>query len=283
MATRQPYFAEQGWYPASAMACRQQVAEYEKACQREVTGAYAGIVPHAGWVYSGRLATETVAALREIEPDLVFLFGGHMRPEQNPLCMPKGAFGTPLGEIEVAEELASKAVVEFRCQQESADSFVPDNTIELQLPILKYFWPRAKLVAIAVPPTSLAEEIGQWAAEVSQQQNLTTVAIGSTDLTHYGANYGFMPKGSGDQAHLWSKQQNDKPYIDHLLRLDTAAATQHALENHSACCPGAAAAAVTFAKTRGASGGHLLEHTTSHEIAKRGEPTMWVGYAGISF
>jgi AmmeMemoRadiSam system protein B len=57
----------------------------------------------------------------------------------------------------------------------------------------------------------------------------------------------------------------------------------HALRHRSACCPGAAAAAVQFAAARGASCGQLIAHTTSHEIAPRGEPSTWVGYAGIVF
>ena len=46
---------------------------------------------------------------------------------------------------------------------------------------------------------------------------------------------------------------------------------------------GAAAAAVAFARARGAKQGKLIEHVTSHEVEARGKPTMWVGYASVVF
>jgi hypothetical protein len=118
---------------------------------------------------------------------------------------------------------------------------------------------------------------------VAKQQGRSAVAIGSTDLTHYGRNYGFMPKGAGEAALRWSKDENDRPFIDRLLALDPADAIEHALDNHSACCPGAAAAAVAFAAERGSRAGALIEHTTSHDVEKRGSPSMWVGYASIVY
>jgi AmmeMemoRadiSam system protein B len=179
--------------------------------------------------------------------------------------------------------MASELISRFECQEESPQRFQPDNTIELQMPFIREVWPQAKVVAVQVPPDQTAEAIGQWAAEKTREHNINAVAIGSTDLTHYGANYGFTPKGSGEEAHRWSKEQNDRPFIDRLLKLDYKDAVDHALANHSACCAGAAAAAVAFAKSRGATAGRLIEHITSHEVESRGRPSMWVGYASIVY
>ena len=283
MSVREPFFAYQGWYPSSPESCRQAVREYLDSFSGSPKGTVAGIVPHAGWVFSGRTAGLTYAALADAAPDLVFVFGGHMHPGQRCVCMPVGSFGTPVGDVPVDEAMAADLVVRFGCQEETPERFHPDNTIELQMPFIREVWPRAKVVAVQVPPDDTAEAVGLWAAGKSKDKGISAMAIGSTDLTHYGASYGFSPKGSGDEAHRWSKEENDRPFIDLLLGMDYKAAVKHALSSHSACCAGAAAAATAFAKSQGATAGQLIEHTTSHEVESRGTPSMWVGYASIVF
>jgi hypothetical protein len=106
-------------------------------------------------------------------------------------------------------------------------------------------------------------------------------AIGSTDLTHYGPNYGFSPKGQGEAAERWVRDENDKPLIDQLLALDAATAVEHARANRSACCVGAAAAATAASKALGATRGELLSYATSNDVRPGG--SSFVGYAGIVF
>jgi MEMO1 family protein len=283
MKIRQAFFARQGWYPADESTCRRVIDEYLAAFPGSPSGTRAGVVPHAGWIYSGRTAAMTFAALSDCKPQVVFVFGGHMHPGERCVCMPRDAFETPLGELPVDEQLAADLVSRFNCYTESSDDFQPDNTIELQLPFIKAVWPTARVVAVQVPPDDTAAEMGAWAAGESRARSIDAVAIGSTDLTHYGPNYGFQPQGSGEKAHAWSKEKNDRPFIDKLLVADWRGAVEHALANHSACCPGAAAAAVSFAREMGIETGKLLEHTTSHEIEGRGSPGMWVGYAAIVY
>ncbi len=283
MQVRAPVFASQGWYPKDERSCRQSIEEFVEKSPEGLKGRYAAVVPHAGWAYSGRTAAKAFASLREEKPDVVFLFGGHMHPDHRCVCMPQGAFATPLGSIEVHEEMAREFVKTFDCDEETPTQFVPDNTIELQLPFIKWFWPDARIVAAGVPPNQRAEGVGIFSADLAARYNLQAVAIGSTDLTHYGPSYGFTPRGTGSQAHQWSKEQNDRMFIDDIMALDAQSAVSHALANQSACCGGAAAAAVGFARARGVKRGILVDHVTSHEVQGKGNPTTWVGYAAIVF
>ena len=282
MKIREPFFAHQGWYPLKERDCRSAVEQYLKHAGAE-QAPLGGVVPHAGWFFSGAVAGRTFAALAKQKPQVIFVFGGHLRPHDGCILMTEGAFGTPLGPVPVAEELAQEAAEKFRCHVEYPDDFRPDNTIELQMPFIRHIWPEVPVVAMQVPPTSQAEQIGRWAARLCAEKKLSALAIGSTDLTHYGANYGFMPRGTGEQALRWSKEENDRPFLEKLLQFDCRGAIEHALTNHSACCPGAAAAAVAFCREAGAEAGRLLEHTTSAEVEGRERPTMWVGYASLVF
>jgi AmmeMemoRadiSam system protein B len=104
--------------------------------------------------------------------------------------------------------------------------------------------------------------------------------LGSTDLTHYGYNYGFMPKGDGKDAVEWVKHTNDRHVVDLMLDLDGEGVIHEALKNQNACCSGAAGAAIVTAKELGAKRGEKIEYTTSYDIRP---DSSFVGYVGIVF
>ena len=104
--------------------------------------------------------------------------------------------------------------------------------------------------------------------------------IGSTDLTHYGDNYGFTPHGIGAGAGKWVKEVNDRRRIEALVAVELEKALERAGREHSACSVGAAVAAARFAERSGAQGGELLEYRTSYDLSPS---PFFVGYAGIIY
>jgi AmmeMemoRadiSam system protein B len=105
-----------------------------------------------------------------------------------------------------------------------------------------------------------------------------TVVLGSTDLTHYGYNYAFTPKGSGPEAVQWVKNENDKRIVDLMVRMDEEGVISDAAKNHNACCAGAAASAIVAAKVLGARSAEALIYSTSYDVRP---DSSFVGYAGI--
>jgi AmmeMemoRadiSam system protein B len=75
--------------------------------------------------------------------------------------MTDGAWETPFGGFEIEKSLADELVKQFVFQVESTENYSQDNTIELQLPFLKYFFEDSKIVPIGVPPSKDAIEIGK--------------------------------------------------------------------------------------------------------------------------
>jgi len=128
------------------------------------------------------------------------------------------------------------------------------------------------------PASAKALELGEAVAAVARELNLSLLAIGSTDLTHYGPNYGWAPQGIGPQAVQWVREVNDQRFLSEVLKLDGAGLLRAALEDQSACSPGAAAAAVAAAKKLGARKAVLHDYYTSYEIMPG---DSFVGYAGI--
>jgi AmmeMemoRadiSam system protein B len=106
------------------------------------------------------------------------------------------------------------------------------------------------------------------------------VFAGSTDLTHYGPDYGLESHGGGESARAWA-WRNDEAFLDALERGDELGALEHARREHSACCPGAAVA--TLAALRGyghAAAPRRLLHSSSWQVH---EAASFVGYAGVVF
>jgi len=152
--------------------------------------------------------------------------------------------------------------------------------VELQLPFIKYFFKDTKIVAMGVPPHKNSLEIGRTVVEVSKRLGLRVKVIGSTDLTHYGVNYGFVSKGTGKQAVDWVRNKNDRRVIDAMLALETENVIAEARSSQNACCAGAAATAIETAKHLGADQADELAYATSYD---KSPGDSFVGYAGIVF
>ena len=271
-----------GWYPADKKECQREIESYLKEwlpSQLQLSQGLGGIIPHAGWYFSGKLAARVFHALKlKSKVEVVVLYGGHLSTEDFPRVVMEEACETPFGDIEMDTDFVKSLMKKIDVKKESPTS--GDNTIEIQLAMVKYFFPEAKLVAIRSPLSLKADALGKEIAEVAKEAGLSILAIGSTDLTHYGPNYGFLSKGIGPASVEWVKKENDKGFIDQALKMDAAGLLKHALENDSACSAGAAISAMATSKALGAEKGILLDYYTSYDIMP---DDSFVGYAGIIY
>jgi hypothetical protein len=213
-------------------------------------------------------------------PDVVVVFGMHLHPHDPCVMMAEGAWETPFGEIIVEAQLAGELARQFPFTLESFNNFSQDNTIEIQLPFIKYFFKNARIVAMGVPPAKSSLAIGQAAVEIAKRLDLSIKVIGSTDLTHYGPNYGFTSKGAGPQALDWVRDQNDRRIIDLMLDMDAEKVINEALASQNACCAGAAATAIQAAKHLGADRAESIAYASSYD---KNPSDSFVGYVGIVF
>jgi len=272
------------WYPGKESDCRDAIEEYNKSsipCPSNGMERIGGIVPHAGWFYSGKIACNIIKCLKNgSEPNTFVIFGRHLHPGSDNFIMKEGLWSTPLGDLEIDHELAERLTSEFPFTVETASHYEQDNTIELQLPFIKFFFPDVKIVPIGIPPTVASLMIGERVAEISKEMERKTLILGSTDLTHYGYNYGYTPKGVGEKAVNWVKNENDKKAIDLMLDMDAEGVIRESLQNNNVCCSGAAATAIAAAKRLGAKRAEKLIYTTSYDIRP---DSSFVGYVGIIF
>ncbi len=271
-----------GWYPFDGQDCRSEIESYIEGWSRPASipeQGLGGVVPHAGWYFSGKLAARVLFSLKSSKKtDLVVLYGGHMGPDDLPRVVPEETCETPLGDIEIDQDFLKAVMSKVEVKKESPSS--GDNTIEVQLAMVKYFFPDSKLLAIRPPFSTKAIDLGKEIAGIAKEKGLSILAIGSTDLTHYGPNYGFLPKGTGPASVEWVKNVNDKGFVDCALKMDPKGLLEHALKNSSACSAGAAASVIATCEALGSKRGILLDYSTSYDTMR---DDSFVGYAGIVY
>lgn len=244
----------------------------------------AGIVPHAGWIFSGEIAAKVFKCISErTEPDTFILLGAvhTLRPRGNSVYA-RGSWETPLGKVNIDEDVADQLLkLLHEDMVEDTAAHAGEHSLEVQLPFIKYLRPDAKIVPVAVPPGD-AYLTGRRIGEAVSKMGGKIVIVGTTDLTHYGDVYGFTPYGYGEGAKRRMKE-NDSRMIKLALDMKFSEVRKEAETNRNACGPGALAATVSAARAMGAEKGHLIEYKTSYDVMPEGEFEMAVGYAGIVF
>jgi hypothetical protein len=145
---------------------------------------------------------------------------------------------------------------------------------------VRYFFREARVLAMGVPPHAETLDLAASVVAIARERDLRIVVIGSTDLTHYGPNYGFTSQGTGSKAVAWVRDENDRRVIDAMIRMDAEVVIREGLTHDNACCSGAAAAAVAAGKAMGAKRADRLIYATSYD---KSPGDSFVGYAGILF
>jgi len=290
MGTRAPIVAGQ-FYPAGRDACLEEI----RAClaSRPVSGSLpqsvvAGLVPHAGWTFSGDLAAMVFAAIKQQRPAVqtFIIFGtAHSYFGGLPAVDDNDSWRTPLGTVAIDTELQD-ALLAKRVVVTDDQAHQYEHSIEVQIPFVQHLFPEAKILPVVVPPIEAAIALGESAAKLAGDPARAIVCIGSTDLTHYGPRYGFTPMGRGLDGLQWAASVNDRQFVDLAVSLDAERLLSTAIEKGNACGPGAAAAAIAAARKLGVKQGRLLAYTNSNEVMHTKMATASrdsVGYAAIVF
>ena len=232
--------------------------------KREILGL---VCPHAGYMYSGAVAANAFFSLAtDGKPDTVVILGPNHTGLGNPLsAMNKGAWRTPLGDVQIDEEVAKAISKETGILDFDEIAHRHEHSIEVQLPFLQYLYGsnfRFVPICFLMQDLQSAQEIGRALAEVLANRN--AVVIASSDFTHYESQANVNRK---DLAALKALEALDEKQFYNVIES----------ENVSACGYAPIGALITYAKGLGATKAEVLRHQTSGDIT--GDKSSVVGYA----
>lgn len=268
-----------GWYPESRKETLELLEKWEKELDyipdNNERKAASAVVPHAGWLFSGKLAFSTMFYLKP-NCETVIVVGGHMHGGDGVVAAEEAFFETPLGQAPADHDFVTELAKKVHLRSDT----VPDNTVEVNIPLVRYLFPNAEVVWLRTGAGKEAKELGAGCAEVVEETGKNAVLIGSTDLTHYGPNFSFTPAGLGKAAYKWVREENDKKIVDTMISMDSDKVLRLGNEDKSACSAGAAAAAIEFARHYRVERGSLVAYSSSYELHPN---DSFVGYAGIYY
>lgn len=266
------------FYPASRDRLRFQVEDLldQEAEKERVIGV---VVPHAGYVYSGKVAGAVYSRIQFPET-FVILGPNHTGLGAGAAIMTYGTWETPLGEVRIDAELARAILARSRALEEDHLGHLKEHSIEVQLPFLQAFDLPFQFVPISVfsHEYPVCRDVGRAVAEAVKEANKPVVIVASTDMTHCGVHYHQLPP-RGLTAHEFAQQQ-DRKALEAILALDPERLYETVRrERISMCGFHPTTAALIAAKELGAKQAKLIRYMTSGDVTKDYDTV--VGYAGI--
>jgi AmmeMemoRadiSam system protein B len=229
--------------------------------------ALAVVSPHAGYIYSGGVAGETIGRIK-VPENVIILGPNHTGYGASVALMDQGAWDMPMGEVPINEKLASeiKNCVEQVQVDEVAHRF--EHSLEVQVPFLQHLQKNLKIAPIVVSHISYdtCVSVGEGLAEAIKSFNRPVLIVASTDMSHYESRQ--------------SASSKDSLALDRIKALDPKGLYQTVVGNRISMCgvmPTTVALAAALAL--GAQNAELVRYTDSGETS--GDTSKVVGYAGL--
>ncbi|MFA6280942.1 MAG: AmmeMemoRadiSam system protein B [Candidatus Omnitrophota bacterium] len=254
------------FYPSRVSELKKTIEEFGQKDSAK-KHAYAIIVPHAGYVYSGRVATATISKVLA-KKRLIILGPNHTGYGEDFGLFSKGSWKTPFGDMQIDEELADRII-------KSGSAIVKDelchkfeHSIEVELPFLYYYFKEFKFVPIVCQVSDIAayKEVAAQIFSAIKDIKEEVMLVASSDMTHY----------EPDPA----ARKKDRLALEHITNLDAEGLLKIVKKENITMC-GIAPVAITLliAKEMGAAKASVSLYQTS---ADSGAPSdSVVGYAGV--
>ena len=272
MAVRKPAWGNQ-FYPADPTQARRMWEEFFAKCEapRIEESIRAIQVPHAGWVYSGQIAAEAYKQVEGRDFKTVVMIGPqHQVAARYMQGFPEGTWESPLGNLKVDTELASRFIEFNDAFQVDIHAHAAEHSLEVQIPPLVMVLPNVKIVPILTAayqrshPRILADAL----AEIVGSRPDVLVLV-STDLYH----------GSSYEA----CKETDKRTVELVEKLDAEGLEKALASRTASACGGDGVVALLHATERlGITKAHLLAAYNSNDVTgMRGGYV--VGYSAFAF
>jgi AmmeMemoRadiSam system protein B len=283
VATRPPAYAG-SFYPADPDALRSLVADLLRESPRHPVAStdrlVAVLVPHAGLVYSGRIAALGWSAVGDAAPDSVVLLGTDHGGRADGVAVWEGdAWVGPFGSVAIDHALTRRILELGSPFVADAVAHLDEHSIEVQLPLMAATCPQTRAVMLSIGTRSVraAREAGALLGRLLQdsgERDRPPVLVASSDFAHY------PPAAVARDV--------DRRMLEHLLRLDAEGLWNEEVVVRGlrgvACgmCGIAPAAMLLGALQELGAEGTLLGHATSADVPPH-DAGRTVGYAAVAF
>jgi len=255
-----------GFYPMNKKDLENILKKLVNKKARKVK-AVAAIVPHAGYLYSGKVAGKVYSSISTSNKKFLIACPNHTGLGEK-IALSMQDWLTPLGMVKVNKEFANKLPVD-----ENAHRY--EHSLEVQLPFLQFIFKNFEIVPLCLSHLEF-EEIEEL-AEILAKKDFFYIA--SSDFTHFGPNYGYMPFNFKPEKNVERVKKLDMKAIKLIEKLNAKKFYELVLkENLTICGYIPITLILLIAKKLGAKKGKLIAYSTSFEVSR---DLSFVSYAGI--
>lgn len=266
------------WYPADAQALRSMLSGYlERAPERGPGRDVCALIsPHAGYQYSGKAAACGFKTLRTGKIDRVLILSPSHYARFRGVCVSSyDAYKTPLGQVKVEKEIGLR-LVQSELFFANPEVEAPEHAVEMQIPFLQMV-----LNNFGIVPLIVGELDGpgrQRAAELLRPYiTPSTLIVASSDFTHYGRRFGYIPFTQSIRDNL---KKLDLEAVECIKKKDDAGFARY-LEDTGATICGGASIRLLLALVPADAEGNLLSYYTSGDLTD--DFSTSVSYVSFAF
>jgi hypothetical protein len=176
------------FYAGSKTELKSDLAElFARAEPRSLDHVVALISPHAGYVFSGEVAASSFNQIPDnAEYEHVFILASsHHVAFDGASIYSRGDYITPLGKVNVDNELATKLVDEHKVFTFRKDAHLHEHSLEVQLPFLQYKLGEALNIIPIVVGTQYTGTCKKIAEALKPYFGGNNLFVISTDFSHY--------------------------------------------------------------------------------------------------
>lgn len=226
------------------------------------------MVPHAGYVFSGRACGQVIAQ-SSLGQTVILLGPNHTGAGDLLSVWPadeKWLF--PGGSLEIDEDIASALVESGSGFSFDRAAHLREHSLEVVLPFLYHMKPDIKIVPVCVSENNIENlhTAGDALAEVVANSSVPVTILVSSDMSHYI---------SAEEAKM-----KDSMALEKIVRIDPAGLYSIVQSNDiSMCGVLPMTMALYAARSAGALNGRLISYTNSGNVT--GDNSQVVAYAGV--
>lgn len=271
------------WYPNSAEEILKLV-EAEKPAGPVLDHPAALIVPHAGYAYSGGVAARAFARLPTNAYDRVIILAPSHRVamRRSFSVEPAVDVATPFGTVKFSRELHDRLAA-LPGARFVAEAHPFEHAIDIELPLVSHYLPGCEVAAAVVGQWDCASAadvraLTDFAAAFRRLLDARTLVVVSSDFTHYGRDFDYVPFEGDVRTRLPAL---DKAMFEKLSANDNRIWSEALRETGATIC-GASCFQLLLAALPASARFERLEYATSGD--RTGDWTHVVGYtAGAVF
>jgi len=235
------------------------------------------VVPHAGYMFSGPCAAWAYKEIAESKfADVYVILGNNHAGSLT--CASKEDWETPIGVVNVDKAFTDK-IIESTGLKVNEETHASEHSIEVQLPFLQFACKdnlkNLRIVPIIVAHGEDYKNLGEGIKKAISDSGKNVVVIASSDFTHYGMNYGYVPFSDNIKENLekldkgaigWIEKKNSYRFIDFVEEKEATICGMYAIA--------ALLDSIKADKVK------LLQYYSSGDIV--GDYSSTVGYAAIA-